>query len=239
MSGTRQSFRTAEYPLGGAFQTNLYYGLHPAGEPQETPRLTADPLLAAPGGSTPASYQLQAGSPAIGLGTPQAQNGSPDFFGDVLSATAAPSVGFHEGTVFAGPPVLNDGANDFLELARATGNVALDTCHRVLLQRRRLALHQERLLARQHHLAVQGHDRLHRRRLRQADPTAVTFWASPDGRTFTLVATVNTPPLATAGNWSATTFTPRRAAARGHRLPDGDARSAAAVPADLTEGRTR
>lgn len=44
--------------------------------------------------------------------------------------------------------------------------------------------------------------------LRQAQPTAVTFWVSPDGRRFTQASTVNTTPQPTAGSWSTTTDTP-------------------------------
>lgn len=198
-----------EYPLGGTLQTNLYYGLHPAGEPQETPRLTADPLLAAPGGNTPASYQLQPGSPAIGLGTLQQQNGGLDFFGGVLSASAAPSVGFHEGAVFAGSPTLEDGATDFLVLARASSNVTLDTATPSYFNGDTSRFTRSGTSPGNVTWLFEGMSSFSAViYLRQADPTSVTFWASPDGRTFNQVTTANTAPQATAGGWSTTTFTP-------------------------------
>ncbi|HZR34812.1 MAG TPA: right-handed parallel beta-helix repeat-containing protein [Nevskia sp.] len=195
--------------LGGTYQTNLFYGTHPASEPAEADKLTFDPMLAAPGGSAPAGYQLQAGSPAIGVGTAQPQNGGVDYFGNVLSATAAPSVGFHEGGAFAGPPALLDGANDFLALARASSNVALDTATPSYFNGDASRLTKSGSSPGNITWLFEGMTNFSAAvYLRQCDPSVVTFWASPDGRSFTQVATSNTAPQATAGSWSATTFTP-------------------------------
>ena len=204
-----------------AFLNNLYYGAHPVpgasvpdgrqalGEPAEPGKLTVDPQLVAPGGSSPADYRLQAGSPAIGAGLPRPQNGGVDYFGRVLPAASAPTLGFHEAVSLAGPPTLVDGADGFLELARATTNVTLDSSSPSSFggDASRFTksgsssgsitwLFED----------MQGFQAVVY--LRQANPSSVSFWASPDGRSFTQVGTVNTAPQATAGNWSTTTYTP-------------------------------
>lgn len=208
-------------PAGAVFQNNLYYGNHPVagtptpggrnpmGEPAEPGKLTVDPQLVAPGGSSPSDYQIQVTSPAIGAGALMAGNGGADYFGRVLSASAAPSLGFHEGASFAGPVTLVEEATDFLVLARASSNVTLDTATPANFGGDPSRLTKSGsspgditwLLD-----GMQGFSAVIY--LRQASPAAVTFWASADGRAFTPVATVNTTPVATAGNWSVTTFTP-------------------------------
>ncbi len=203
-----------------AFQNNLYYGAHPLqgpasggrqalGEPAEPGKLTADPQLVAPGGTSPAGYQLGAASPAIGAGMLLPQNGGFDYFGRVLSALSAPSIGFHEGAGFAGPPTLVDEGNDFLALARATDNVTRDTATPASFggdgsRFTKSGSSPGRITWLLQDMQAFEADIY----LRQASPSAVTFWASPDGRQFTQVATVNSTPQATAGNWSATTYTP-------------------------------
>lgn len=81
---------------------NLFYGDHPASEPADSNKVTADPLLVNPGGAgdgraSASAYQLRAGSPAIGAGTVVSNNGGKDYFGNTVSATAAPSIGAYNG----------------------------------------------------------------------------------------------------------------------------------------------
>ncbi|MEU0743314.1 right-handed parallel beta-helix repeat-containing protein [Streptomyces sp. NPDC006134] len=73
---------------------NLLYGTPvPA---RATATLTAAPRLTAPGPGTddPAGYRLLPDSPALGAGTPIADNGGTDFFGTALRTP--PSIGFHD-----------------------------------------------------------------------------------------------------------------------------------------------
>ncbi|WP_040600572.1 right-handed parallel beta-helix repeat-containing protein, partial [Patulibacter medicamentivorans] len=81
---------------------NLIHGNHTAGEPADANKITADPQMLAPAATAPAGignvsgYQLAATSPAAGSGAVIAGNGGQDFFGRPVSATAAPTRGFHE-----------------------------------------------------------------------------------------------------------------------------------------------
>jgi hypothetical protein len=111
---------------GAVFDHNLYFGNHPATEPPEAGKLTADPQLVAPGGAAPADYRLQGTSPAIGAGALIDQSGGVDHFGNALSLTAAPSLGFHEAAAVAGPPVLIDGARDHLATAHSSPNLTIE-----------------------------------------------------------------------------------------------------------------
>jgi hypothetical protein len=214
-----------------AFQNNLYYGNHPVagpnvsgaqelGEPAEPGKLTTDPLLVAPGGPSPTDYQIPVNSPAVGAGALQPQNGGIDFFGGVLSATAAPSIGFHEAATFAGPARLQDGANDFLVLARATTGVSIDTAtpSYFLGDTSRFSKSGGSSAGTITWLLDGMQNFQATLYLRQAQPSVVTFWASPDGRTFTQVGTVNTTPQSTASNWSVTTFTPAAPLSAGTRF---------------------
>lgn len=96
------------YAGGSTWTHNLFYGDHPASEPADPSKITSDPLLVAPGGggngrSTAAAYQLAAGSPAIGTGTLITNNGGQDFFGNTVSATAAPDYGAYNGPGVTAP----------------------------------------------------------------------------------------------------------------------------------------
>jgi len=98
------------YNLGGTtnnvFDANLFFGNHPASEPADPHKITADPLLVSPGSggvgiSTVGGYHLQAGSPAAGSGAVVAGNGGRDFFGTALPS-GAPDRGAAQGN--QGPP---------------------------------------------------------------------------------------------------------------------------------------
>lgn len=89
---------------GWTWSNNFFHGTHPAGEPADAHKFTADPLFAAAGGGAnglagAGAYQLSNESPARGLGLPIAGNGGKDFFGTVLPAVAngcVPDIGAHQ-----------------------------------------------------------------------------------------------------------------------------------------------
>ena len=98
----------ASYSFGSSGQTrdiknNIFYGIHPTGEPQDPAKLTSDPKFVNPGlgviGITSAldGYKLLPSSPAIGSGKLITANGGFDFYGSVVSATAVPNRGVYEG----------------------------------------------------------------------------------------------------------------------------------------------
>ncbi|MEV0648691.1 carbohydrate binding domain-containing protein [Phytomonospora sp. NPDC050363] len=88
---------------GGADHTwrdNTFYGSHPASEPADPGKSTADPLLVAPGGG-PEGHRLQSASPAKGTGTVVAGNGGRDYFGGPVPAVCAPDRGAHQASAFS------------------------------------------------------------------------------------------------------------------------------------------
>ncbi|XUL86240.1 LamG-like jellyroll fold domain-containing protein [Streptomyces galilaeus] len=94
---------TGGYSSSGTWTHNLFYGNHPSSEPTDSAKVTADPLLVAPGGastgsSTASAYKLLTGSPAISAGVLVSGNGGSDFFGNTVSSTAAPSIGAFNGS---------------------------------------------------------------------------------------------------------------------------------------------
>ena len=100
----------ASYDFGpNATQTrniknNTFYGAHPSGEPQDPAKLTTNPLFVNPGAgaiginSLLDGYKLQNNSPASGSGITVPNNGGFDFYGAVVSSTAAPNRGVDGGT---------------------------------------------------------------------------------------------------------------------------------------------
>ncbi|MFK7693090.1 Ig-like domain-containing protein [Paenibacillus sp. HJGM_3] len=84
------------------FENNLFYGNHPASEPADPYKITADPQLASPGSGgigkdTVIGYQLLNTSPAIGAGKLIANNGGKDYFGNPVPADIAPNIGAYQG----------------------------------------------------------------------------------------------------------------------------------------------
>jgi uncharacterized protein YjdB len=84
------------------FEHNLFYGNHPASEPADPYKITADPLLASPGSGgigkdTVTGYQLLSTSPAIGAGKLISSNGGRDYFGNPVSAVDTPNIGAYQG----------------------------------------------------------------------------------------------------------------------------------------------
>lgn len=84
------------------FTHNLFFGNHPASEPAEGDKLTANPgFVRSPSTATPgmrgaADLSLTVGSPALASGTVIADNGGRDFFGNIVPASG-PSVGAFDG----------------------------------------------------------------------------------------------------------------------------------------------
>lgn len=86
------------------FSNNLFYGFHPANEPKDPKKITEDPLLLDPGTGgmglgAVTGYRLKAGSPAIGAGIVVPDNGGRDYFGNEVSSTEIPNIGFYNKVV--------------------------------------------------------------------------------------------------------------------------------------------
>ncbi|MFB9327797.1 carbohydrate binding domain-containing protein [Paenibacillus aurantiacus] len=101
------------------FNSNTIYGVHTAGEPSDPNKSTANPLLASPGSGTGRlsveGYKLLANSPALGAGTLIAGNGGKDYWGNAVSASAAPNRGAYNGAGVTAPLPSDLVANGGLE----------------------------------------------------------------------------------------------------------------------------
>lgn len=110
--GGSPTFNTGAWSSSAVFENNCFYPSSlttthgPAGT--VSGNLTSNPLLVGPGtdptgiGGEP-GYQLQSGSPDLGAGLVISANGGADYWGNPVSATAAPNIGAYNGT---GVPVL-------------------------------------------------------------------------------------------------------------------------------------
>jgi PKD repeat protein len=103
-SGARYSFR---YGDNYVWDYNLFYGLHPSGEPADSHKITSDPLLVNPGSGgigrgTVDGYKLQATSPARDSGMTVPDNGGQDYWGNAVPSGSGPDRGAHE--YVSGPP---------------------------------------------------------------------------------------------------------------------------------------
>ncbi|MBN1996715.1 T9SS type A sorting domain-containing protein [candidate division KSB1 bacterium] len=96
--------KTAKYQFKSGYNRyidyNCYFGNHPANEPNDATKITADPLLAAPGSgdmgiNSVDGYQLREGSSCIDTGKRMFKNGGRDYFGNPLYY-GAPDIGAHE-----------------------------------------------------------------------------------------------------------------------------------------------
>ncbi|MFE3379959.1 RICIN domain-containing protein [Streptomyces anulatus] len=85
-----------------AFDSNVFFGSHPAGEPADPNKVTADPKLAAPGTASSRDdadgYRLQSDSPALASGRIQVSPGGRDYFGNPVAAGCVPDRGAHQST---------------------------------------------------------------------------------------------------------------------------------------------
>lgn len=89
---------------GTTYDYNLYYGFTP---PTDAHKVITDPMFVNPGTgadgrNTVDGYKLLLGSPAIGAGKVISGNGGLDFWGNTVSATAAPNIGAFNGTGTSG-----------------------------------------------------------------------------------------------------------------------------------------
>ena len=117
----------------GVFEGNLYYGNHPASEPEEEDKMTADPLMESPGsggdgiGST-GGYRLRDGSPAINAGVQISSNGGLDYWGNPVSRRGKATIGAHEpdGEVQEGG-YLYDPVDDWSLMSWHSDNLGLDS----------------------------------------------------------------------------------------------------------------
>jgi hypothetical protein len=127
------------------FSNNLFYGFHPANEPDDPKKITEDPLLLDPGSGgmglgTVTGYKLKAGSPATGTGIVVPDNGGKDYFGNEVSSTEKPNIGFYNKVVtenFKIEPLkdvfiasgtdedANFGSLEYLELSEQKDNMKL------------------------------------------------------------------------------------------------------------------
>ena len=87
---------------GGVFDSNLFYGNHPASEPADANKVTDNPLLVYQGGGALGwnsidGYKLRDGSPALGAGAVIPDNGGRDYWGNAISPTASPNIGAFSG----------------------------------------------------------------------------------------------------------------------------------------------
>ncbi|MFJ8042488.1 carbohydrate binding domain-containing protein [Kitasatospora sp. NPDC096147] len=130
-TGGFTNYTAADY----TWLANTLHGNHPANEPADPEKSTADPLFANPGGSTPADYRLTAGSPALRTGSPVAGNGGRDYFGAAVPAVCRPDRGFAQLSAFddtaCTPPAVNAVRNPGFEDATLSpwtsyGGVTLD-----------------------------------------------------------------------------------------------------------------
>lgn len=128
---------TGEYSYPGlgtnaSFAANVFSGNHPASEPADASKITADPGFVNPGATgdgfaVAEAYRLAPGSPAIGSGQLVSPNGLRDFFGGGVSTSAAPSRGIHEAVTPTGPQLLVDPAADWTVSAAHSANMMIDT----------------------------------------------------------------------------------------------------------------
>lgn len=105
---------SGSYDSGGTWVGNVFYGNHQPSEPNDSSKITSDPLLVSPGTATSladaSGYQLRSGSPAIGSGVLISGNGGLDYFGNAVSSSAAPNRGAFNGTPVSGGAVVDDSA---------------------------------------------------------------------------------------------------------------------------------
>ncbi|MCD9026107.1 right-handed parallel beta-helix repeat-containing protein [Cohnella silvisoli] len=206
---------TYAYPsVGATIDNNLFYGNHPASEPADAHKLTSDPLFVSPGTSSPGlssatGYKLGTGSPAIGSGLLISGNGGKDYFGNIVSSMAAPSRGFHEAGTFTAPVQLTDYANDWSVSNSHSANMMFDSTNPSYFNGDTSRFKRSS--------TATGYVIYYFADMKQfaaniyefnINLTKVKFYSSPNGTTWTLVASANTTPAATAAGWAFTQYTP-------------------------------
>ncbi|MGN7491218.1 NEW3 domain-containing protein [Paenibacillus sp. SAF-054] len=100
---------------------NLFYNVSSVPS-WATNTVTSDPLLTNPGNLDPGGYRLKDNSPALGAGILIPDNGGRDYYGNAVSAQAAPNVGAYEG---AGIPALpGEGCSPTLQAVMSASGLA-------------------------------------------------------------------------------------------------------------------
>ncbi|MFC4776645.1 DNRLRE domain-containing protein [Paenibacillus sp. GCM10023252] len=83
------------------FDYNTIYGVHTSGEPNDSHKLTSDPMLVAPGTGIARNqvdgYKLKSGSPSYGSGVLISNNGGKDYWGNPVSSSNSPNRGAYNG----------------------------------------------------------------------------------------------------------------------------------------------
>ncbi|GAA1608349.1 carbohydrate binding domain-containing protein [Kribbella karoonensis] len=120
------------------FRGNLYFGNHPATEPTDPYKSTADPLLVSPGSTAPDGYRLRSGSPALRAGLNLAGSAATDYFGSSVPVNCRPDIGFHQLSTFddaacVGTNLVKNGGFESgttnWSITASRGSVATDTVH--------------------------------------------------------------------------------------------------------------
>jgi hypothetical protein len=88
------------YNANRIFSNNLFYGYHPSNEPSDPNKITSDPKLLDPtvagqGINSVTGLKLKQDSPAYGNGMVIFNNGEKDYFGNKVSFTQKPNIGFY------------------------------------------------------------------------------------------------------------------------------------------------
>lgn len=95
-SGGYTGFGDNAYRPGDfTWRGNVLSGNHPADEPADPLKVTADPRFVEQDGREAADYKLAEGSPARGVG-PVLADGGEDYFGTPLPRVCHPDAGFHQ-----------------------------------------------------------------------------------------------------------------------------------------------
>ncbi|MGC4111467.1 MAG: right-handed parallel beta-helix repeat-containing protein [Nocardioides sp.] len=196
----------------GTFAYNHFYGNHPASEPADANKLTSNPLFVSPGTSGDGfsaidGYKLQTTSPAINSGTVIASNGGLDLWGNIVYPASAPNRGAFNGYVVNS---FTDTCGDFNKLTSRSTNTAVDTTNPAYFAGDAGRFKRTSTATGNVVYNVTGCKRFNAAIYKYAasDLSKVKFYSSPNGTTWTLVATSYTTPVLIQSNWYSTAFTP-------------------------------